>query len=116
MVQIERAVRDGIDVRGMFYWTLIDNFVRTLCTRPGSCTCHYNIFLDVWLDSCIAVCVCRIALIFHLYEALQHPIGLQPVAAQPNTARDEGLLPLLWLGDMALRVEGLLTAGVGRRV
>ena len=29
-LQIERAVRDGFDVRGMFYWTLIDNFVSTL--------------------------------------------------------------------------------------
>lgn len=27
LLQIERAVRDGFDVRGMFYWTLIDNFV-----------------------------------------------------------------------------------------
>ena len=26
VVQIARAIRDGIDVRGMFYWTLIDNF------------------------------------------------------------------------------------------
>ena len=25
-LQIARAIRDGIDVRGMFYWTLVDNF------------------------------------------------------------------------------------------
>ena len=25
-LQIVRAIKDGIDVRGMFYWTLIDNF------------------------------------------------------------------------------------------
>lgn len=24
--QIERAVREGIDVRGVMYWTLVDNF------------------------------------------------------------------------------------------
>lgn len=26
VLQIARAIKDGIDVRGMFYWTLIDNF------------------------------------------------------------------------------------------
>jgi len=25
-LQIEKAIKEGIDVRGMFYWTLIDNF------------------------------------------------------------------------------------------
>ncbi len=25
-MQIEKAIKEGIDVRGMFYWTLIDNF------------------------------------------------------------------------------------------
>lgn len=25
-LQVERAVRDGYDVRGLMYWTLIDNF------------------------------------------------------------------------------------------
>ena len=25
-MQIERAVREGIDVRGVMYWTLVDNF------------------------------------------------------------------------------------------
>lgn len=25
-LQIKQAIKDGIDVRGMFYWTLIDNF------------------------------------------------------------------------------------------
>ena len=25
-VQVERAVRDGYDVRGLMYWTLVDNF------------------------------------------------------------------------------------------
>ncbi len=35
-LQVEAAVKDGFDVRGFFYWTLIDNFewnfawVRTL--------------------------------------------------------------------------------------
>ena len=24
--EVERAVRDGIDVRGLMYWTLVDNF------------------------------------------------------------------------------------------
>lgn len=24
--QVERAVRDGYDVRGLMYWTLVDNF------------------------------------------------------------------------------------------
>ena len=32
-LQIERAVRDGFDVRGMFYWTLIDNFVSAFSER-----------------------------------------------------------------------------------
>lgn len=26
LLQIAQAIKDGIDVRGMFYWTLIDNF------------------------------------------------------------------------------------------
>lgn len=25
-MQVERAVRDGYDVRGLMYWTLVDNF------------------------------------------------------------------------------------------
>lgn len=25
-MQIAKAIQEGIDVRGMFYWTLIDNF------------------------------------------------------------------------------------------
>lgn len=33
MLQIEKAVRDGFDVRGMFYWTLIDNFVSAFNSR-----------------------------------------------------------------------------------
>ena len=24
--EVERAVRDGMDVRGLMYWTLVDNF------------------------------------------------------------------------------------------
>ena len=26
VVQVQRAVEDGYDVRGFFYWTLVDNF------------------------------------------------------------------------------------------
>ena len=26
VAQIERAVRDGFDLRGLMYWTLVDNF------------------------------------------------------------------------------------------
>jgi beta-glucosidase/6-phospho-beta-glucosidase/beta-galactosidase len=26
LLQVERAVKDGYDVRGFMYWTLIDNF------------------------------------------------------------------------------------------
>jgi beta-glucosidase/6-phospho-beta-glucosidase/beta-galactosidase len=26
VLQILKALRDGVDVRGLYYWTLIDNF------------------------------------------------------------------------------------------
>lgn len=33
--EVERAVRDGMDVRGLMYWTLVDNF-------EVRCTCGYH--------------------------------------------------------------------------
>ena len=29
--EVERAVRDGMDVRGLMYWTLVDNFEVSNC-------------------------------------------------------------------------------------
>ena len=37
-MQVEAAVKDGFDVRGFFYWTLIDNFEWNFAwvSRPDS--------------------------------------------------------------------------------
>ena len=41
--EVERAVRDGLDVRGLMYWTLVDNFEASppcSCGCPQSCSSH----------------------------------------------------------------------------
>jgi len=38
--EVERAVRDGIDVRGLMYWTLVDNFEVSFSTFASHTSSH----------------------------------------------------------------------------